>query len=313
MKKFSNKVLIGILVLLIGIFALSKIFRAPKLESNLRKELVVVDTSTVSEVRIQPAKEDGEIKLVKNGNKWEVIAGNREADAEGGTVESMLGVLINLQAQRMVSRREEKWDTFEVGESSTRVSIYADSKKLADFRVGKTGFAQSQNPGQGISGAYTYIRLTDEDEVYSSDGFIGAHFNRGFNDWRNKAFLQIKKDDVNKIEFNYPDSSYVLQKRDSVWFVGDELANESKVTQYFSKIRFKNLSNFEDGFSQPGAAILVIQIYGSEGIMATAQAWPKTNQDWVVASTLQEGVFFSGKTTDVIRDVFPGREWFLNL
>ncbi len=313
MKKFSNKVLIGILVLLMGIFALSKIFRAPQLESNLRKELVAVDTSIVSEVRIQPAKENGEIKLIKNGNKWKVVADNREADAEGGTVESMLGVLINLQAQRMVTRREEKWDTFEVGESGTRVSIYTDSKKLADFRVGKTGFVQSQNPGQGISGAYTYIRLTDEDEVYSSDGFIGSHFNRGFNDWRNKAFLRITKDDVNKIEFNYPDSGYVLQKRDSVWFVDEELANESKVTQYFSKIRFKNLSNFEDGFIQPGTATLVIHLSGSAGIIATARAWPKTDQDWVVSSTLQEGVFFSGKTSDVIKDVFPGREWFLKL
>ncbi len=311
MKKLSNKILIITLVVLIGIFVLSRIFRSPSLESNLRKDLVQVDTSQVTEVRIQPAKEPTkELKLIKKGNKWRIIGDAREADAEAGTVESMLGVIKKLEAQRMVTRKKDKWETFEVGEASSRVMVFAGGDKQADFRVGKTGFNQGQ--GGGLSGAYTYVRLTNEDEVYSSEGFIGSHFNRTFTEWRNKAFLKITRDDVTKIQFNYPDSSFVLEKRDSVWFAGDALANESKVTQYFSKIRFKNVSDFEDGFVQPGKSLLTLQIHGNGGPIATAQAWKKNEDEWVLTSTLQDGVYFLGKTSDVIKDIFPGRDWFTN-
>jgi len=311
MKKYSNKVLIIALVVLIGIFVLSKVFRSPKLESNVRKELVTIDTAKITEVRLQPAKALGqEIKLIKSGKKWKLLSESKEAKVEAGTVESMLGVLMNLQAQRMVTRKKEKWDTFEVGENSTRVSVYADGKKLTDFRVGKTGFSQGQ--GQGISGAYTYIRMMDEEEVYSAEGFIGSHFNRSFNDWRDKTFLRVNKEDVDRIEFVYPDSSFVLEKRDSTWFVGDHPASVSKVDGYFNKIRFKNVNEFEEGFVSAGDPLLKMNIVKTDGAQATAQAWIKTEEDWVLTSSFQEGVYFTGKTTGAIKDVFIGKNQLID-
>lgn len=305
MKKFSNKVLIITLVVLIGIFALSKIFRSPKLESNVRKELVRIDTAKITEVRLQPAKSLGqEIKLIKSGKEWRVLSDSKEAKVENGTVKSTLEVMMNLQAQRMVTRKKEKWDVFEVGENSTRVSVYADGKKQADFRVGKTGFSQGQ--GQGISGAYTYVRLTDEEEVYSAEGFIGSHFNRSFNDWRNKTFLRVNKDDVARIEFTYPDSSFVLEKRDSLWFIDNQPANVAQVDKYFNAIRFKNVNEFEDDYVSSGEPLFKLNIVKTDETLATAQAWPKTEDDWVLTSSFQEGVYFTSKTSGALKDVFIG-------
>jgi hypothetical protein len=311
MKKYSNKVLIIALVVLIGIFALSKVFRSPKLESNVRKELVTIDTAKITEVRLQPAKALGqEIKLIKSGKKWKLLSDSKEAKVEAGTVESMLGVLMNLQAQRMVTRKKEKWDTFEVGENSTRVSVYADGKKLTDFRVGKTGFSQSQ--GQGISGAYTYIRMTDEVEVYSTEGFIGSYFNRSFNDWRDKTFLRVNKEDVARIEFVYPDSSFVLEKRDSLWFADSHVANTSKVDGYFNRIRFKNVNEFEEGFASAGDPLFKMNIVKADGALETAQAWIKAEEDWVLTSSFQDGVYFTSKTTGAIKDVFIGKNQLID-
>lgn len=309
MRKFSNRILLIALIALIGIFTLSRFFRSPKLESNLTKELVRLDTSQIDEVRIIPEGTEGvELKLIRNGKSWKILGEQKEATVEHGTVASMLGVAMNLQAQRLVTRKKEKWETFGVGEKSTRVSVYDGSEKLADFRVGKTGFAQGQQ-GMGIAGAYTYIRLTNEDEVYSSEGFIGSHFNRSFNEWRDKTFLRIKKENVAKIEFNYPDSSFVLEKRDSVWFVGNGMASESKITQYFNKISFKNISEFEEEFFESGQALLSFQIIGTDGSLITAKAWPKNESKWILSSSLQEGIYFSGNAT-LIHDVFPGMNWF---
>ncbi|MGE0588075.1 MAG: DUF4340 domain-containing protein [Cyclobacteriaceae bacterium] len=308
MKRFSNKILIIVLVALVAIFALSRIFRSPKLESNLRKELVKLDTAAVTEVRInREAEGGGEVKLKRDGNTWKVSIDSKEAEAGAGAVKSMLGVMKDLQAQRMVARKKEKWDTYQVGESSTRVTAYNGSEKLADFRVGKTGFSQGQGRGQGS--AYTYLRLTDEDEVYSSEGFITSHFNRSFDDWRNQIFLKINRDEVTKIEFNYPDSSFVLEKKDSLWFVGGTPAVETKVNQYFSKVRFKTIGEFQDDFVQPGNATLQIQIIGA-GPLATAQAWAMGEENWVLTSTAQQGVYFKGKSSGVLKDIFVGKSWF---
>ncbi|HNP94995.1 MAG TPA: DUF4340 domain-containing protein [Cyclobacteriaceae bacterium] len=309
MKKFSNKILIIVLVALVAIFALSRIFRSPKLESNLRKELVKIDTAAVTEVRInREADGGGEVRLKRDGNTWKVTTDNKEAEAGVGAVKSMLGVMKDLQAQRMVARKKEKWDSYQVGESSTRVTAYNGSEKLADFRVGKTGFSQGQGGGQGS--AYTYLRLTDEDEVYSSEGFITSHFNRSFDDWRNQMFLKTNRDDVTKIEFNYPDSSFVLEKRDSLWYVGSEPAIETKVNQYFSKIRVKTISEFDDNFVPPANATLRIQISGA-GPLATAQAWAMDDENWVLNSTVQQGVYFKGKRSGVLKDIFVGKGWFI--
>jgi len=55
MKKLNNKILIGALVVLVGVFALSRWLRSPGLESNLRKQLLSLDTTNINEVRIKPA------------------------------------------------------------------------------------------------------------------------------------------------------------------------------------------------------------------------------------------------------------------
>lgn len=303
MKKFSNKTLIIILILLVSIFSLSRIFRSPKLEGNLIKELVSFDSAKVTEVRIQPTGGGSELKLLRVGNQWKVANDAQEAAAETGTVESMLGVVMHLPVQRMVTRKKEKWETYEVTDNSTRVTVFSGNDKQADFRIGKNGFAQG-------GGAFTYVRLNGENEVYATNGYFGSYFNKSFNDWRNKTFLQLNKEEVTKIEFVYPDSSYVLEKKDSAWYIGNSLADESKVTQYLNKIGYKTIAEFEDGFVPSASAALTLQIVGSAGVLATAQAWQKNDEDWVLSSSNQDGVYFVTKKSDVIKDLFVGSTAF---
>ncbi len=307
MKKISNKALFVALVVLVASFVLPRLFRAPGLESNVRSELIRLDTALVTEVKIYPAVDSSEIKLVRNGLNWKVVKEGREEEVEGGSVEGMLGVLLKLDAQRMMSRKMEKWDTYEVGERATRVMVFAGSAKKADLRIGKTGFGQGADPG----GAFTYVRLNDEKEVYSSEGMLGAHFNKTFNEWRNKIFLKVKKEDVAKISFNYPDSGFVMEKRDSLWYVNDQAVKDSKLSIYFSKIRFKTVSDFEDGFVPAGEALLSIQVTPKQGSAMEVKAWPKNDVEWVLHSTLQENVYFKGKTEGVVKDIFVGMRSFL--
>src|SRR5882672_7871277 len=103
MKKLSNKILLIGLAVLILIFAASRFFRSPKRESNLRKDLLKLDTAVVNEVRIHPSKDNSEeLRLTRSGNSWRVSKGSRTEPANRSAIEGVLGTIANLQAQRMV-------------------------------------------------------------------------------------------------------------------------------------------------------------------------------------------------------------------
>ncbi|HMJ69959.1 MAG TPA: DUF4340 domain-containing protein [Cyclobacteriaceae bacterium] len=188
MKKINNKILAIGLAVLVGIFVVSWIFRSPKLESNVRKELVNLDRTKITEVRISAA--DSAIRLVKVNGKWNVVKNDINVEADSAAVSRMLQTVQLIEATRMASRKKEKWAEFKVDSTATSVAVYYDGDKEADFQVGRFGFNQSPGGGgqfgQGMA-PYTYVRLSDEDEVYIVDGFLGGMLHTGLNDWKKKT------------------------------------------------------------------------------------------------------------------------------
>ena len=316
MKKINNKVLVIGLAVLVGIFVVSKLFRSPKLESNIRKELVGLDTADITEVRMTSSGDQPRtIKLIKEKDKWMVTQDDKSYPADKSVVSNLVSTVASLNAERMVSRKQDKWDSFSVDEKSTVVSVYEDGNKAAEFRVGKTGFNQSRGAGgfgqqgQGIE-AYTYVRMADEDEVYSVNGFLEATFNRGVNDLRDKSFLRFSSDDVTKVTFTYPaDSSFVLEKRDTVWFVAGRMADEGKVTNYLREISLKSETSFADGFIAPITPTVKLQIDGGSGPIATVEGW-KQDSAWYLRSSRQPDVFFLNNDQNAINRMFVGQSKF---
>jgi hypothetical protein len=314
MKKLNNKILLIVLVAMVGVFALSRLFRSPKLEANMRKELITLDTAKVTEVRIAAsAASDKEMKLLKSGTQWWVSRGNKKYTAEAATIKSMLASVASLQAQRMVSRKKDKWETFNVGEKGTHVSIWNGGNRMADFYVGKTGFNQSPGGYQGgFAGAYTYVRLADETEVYSVDGFLESTFNRAADDFRDRSFLRVKTEDINKITFAYPaDSSFVLEKRESVWHVGNVRADSAAVAGYLNQWSFKNLSAFADDFNAASSPTLTIKVEGQAGVLTTLEGWKQDNGEWALRSSLQKDVVFSSASSSIVNDVLVNSKKFI--
>lgn len=228
-----------------------------------------------------------------------MLDGQKSAETDIGTVKSMLGVLNDLKVQRLASRKKDKWDTYQVGDGATQVSVLQDGK-TTNIHFGKSNY------GQG--GAYTYVRLSKEDEVYAIEGFIDSHFNRTYNDWRNKTLLKLNQADIAKITFNYAgDSSFVLEKRDSVWFAANTKAEDSKVNSYLSQLTYKTLNDFADGFSSAEKPA-TIQIESKNGVLATVQGW-RSGDQWFVTSSVQNGVYFSSNQS-VMKDLFVGKGKF---
>jgi hypothetical protein len=189
--------------------------------------------------------------------------------------------------------------------------VYAHGKKVADFHIGKLGLTPGSG-GRMPGGTYTYVRLSDENEVYTVDGFLEPTFNNSFNEWRDKTLLKLNKDDIVKLSFNYPaDSGFVATKRDSVWYVGNDLADPSKVDRVIQSFSSKYLTEFADGFTPKAAADAVIQVDGKSGNLVTLEGWKAENSEWVLSSSLQKGIYFSSKGSSVITDILIGRKKLL--
>jgi hypothetical protein len=307
MKKLNNKWLVLALVVLAGAFLLSRFFRAPGLESTLRQQLVKIDSAATTELRVKPANGTEEVRLTREGVTWKVAQGTKSAFADGSTVKSALGSLLALKPLRMVSRKKDKWTDFQVGEGGTVVTLFENGSQEHEIHIGKTNFVQS--PQGGFGGAYTYVRIGDETEVYAVDGFLESSFNRAYADWRNKNFLRVSREAVTKIAFNYPaDSSFVLERKDSVWQVNGATANTANVDAYLGQLTFKNLNNFADDF-QPGPAAVTIQISAKGGPLETIEAWPLPDSKWAFRST-QQPVIFTSEGSSVIQDLLRGRKYF---
>jgi len=297
MKKLNNKILIIILLVLAGVFALSRIFRASSREGNLTKTLLSLDTAAVTEIKIYPNKEKNkEVRLLREGKNWTIKMENRTATAERGSVVGAMGQFTHLKPLRLVSRKKTKWREYSVGDTSTQVKFFKGTVVLADLRVGKIGFNQQQgqqqfNPG----GVFTYVRLSDQDEVYAVEGFLESSFDRSYNDWRDKAFLRLKQNIITKVSFAYPaDSGFVIEKRNKKWWVNNIEADSVKVKEFLAQLEYKNATSFADDFSDKASPQAVIQFNGNAGTLATVQAWKRVD-DWAINSSHQKEIYFSSK------------------
>lgn len=297
MKQFNNKVLIIVLALLAGIFILSKVFRSPKRESNLSNAFASIDTSRVTEIRI--TKPHQTFKLVRSNYRWSVHQENKTASAQQSHIKSLLGSIVNVTAQKLVTRNQEKWNDYNVSDSTgMQVVILENGNTSAHWIVGKQGSS-------------SYMRESGEDNVYAVAGSIHEDLSREYNDWRDKTFIRINKDNVSSISFHYPaDSSFTLEKKESGWMAGAEKADSASVDRYLNRFASKNLSSFEDDFTPAGrAADVSIEFKNKDHTSFTVQAW-KQDSVWILTSSYQEGVFFSSVASSIAEDLFVGRNEF---
>lgn len=318
MKKLNNKTLIIILVVLVGIFAVVRIFRTPAQQSNLKKELVSIDTAKVTEIKLSPKTEPGEITFKREGTKWTVTKFGKEYNVDLGAASGLLSQLLNLEPEKMVSSKKEKWDEYQVGDSTTRVQAFVDGDEVANLLIGRIGFNQSpaqmqqqQFGGGGFGGGFTYVRVADEDEVYTVDGFLESTFNRSLNDFRNKSLVRLKSEDITKVSCNYPDSGFVAELRNKKWWIADVMADSNKMRSYVNQFNFKNATTFADDFTASRPADLSLVVDGASGNLATIKAW-KRDTDWVFESTQQPGVFFSSAGSAIFQTLFEGKKDLLS-
>ncbi len=239
MKKGTTLRLILLLVVLLLIYAGVEFFSSTGRSKSLRKELVSIDT--VSVTRLIITKENITTSLSKTNDQWEVSDGEKSFSAETSRVIGSLMSIQTIQPSRIATRNPDKWKEFQVDSSGTRIEIYDGDKKSLDIVLGRFGMRGQQQ-------FFTYVRLFEDNDVYVANNFMTFSIPTDAAGFRNQTLTSISKDSISAIRFHYPsDSSFLLEKNlEDKWVIGNIEADSAATHDYLQMISRLNSSKFDN-------------------------------------------------------------------
>jgi len=237
-RKINYKLLISVFVVLLALVVIVELLDFRKGNRTFKSDLVEVNAEDVTAIELYPKAVSGKlIRIFRENDAWKVESDGKVYNADSQGTSRMIMELNSVKPKSVAATGKERWKQFEVTDSlGTRVKLLSGNKVLADIIVGKFSFAQPNT-------MTSYVRLNGDKAVYGVDGMLAMTFNRNLNSFRDKTIIKSNKTDWTRLTFSYPaDSSFVLEKRDNKWMIGDMQADSAKVAQYFTRI-----ANLTDG------------------------------------------------------------------
>jgi hypothetical protein len=240
--RFSNKQLGIVFAVLLVILVIFLVTDGGKNERTFREELVNIDTSAVTEIKLYPrATNYEEVRLFSEDGEWKVqLTPEKIVNVPNSKIKNLLNNLIKIVPKRLAARGSDKWQSFEVDSTGTRVEIYEGNDKTLDIIIGRFAFQQPRSMN-------TYVRLANDTDVYEVEGFLSAVFNQNEDNFRDNTIIKDDHENWNSLTFDYPaDSSFQMIRLNNKWFVNDVQTDSAKTVKYFRSIQRLTSSNFLD-------------------------------------------------------------------
>lgn len=300
----SLGIVFGILLLVVAAFM---IYDANHGERSFRKELVSMDTAKVTRIKLYPKSLNHRgVKIYKDGNKWKVEIGkNQSAEVPENKVQRLFSELLSIKPTGVAASGEDSWKKYQVDTSGTRVKVYQGGDKVLDLIIGKFAF---ERPRTMLS----YVRVSGDDNVYMTNGFLNYMFNHNADYYRNNYLVNSENTGWTKLVFNYPaDSSFTLVKNKNKWHVNGKTVDSSETAAYLRMLSHKTNSNFvdnpEESLLRKAEYTLTIESKSSAPIIVSAFE----NSSLVILNSSQNPhSYFDGKKKNYWHSIFVGKNHF---
>jgi hypothetical protein len=320
-KRFDNKKLFFLLAGLSVIMILTMVVKIPKDNATFISRIFELDTLKVSKIVLFPKNDNVKpVEFSRKNGSWIVQQDEIIASARKGAVQNMVIETMNIKPQSLATKDKSKWKEFELTDSlGTRIKFFDNKGKvMADLLIGKTSYKQADNNSNGgYNGnnvvATTYIRLYNESEVYSVDGFLSFILNTKFNDWRDNSFIRTGKNDITSIRFIYPaDSSFNLSKTGKEWNVANQVADSVNVTDYINSLGLSDGQHFKDNYKPVLPPLYQIVIEGNNLLSLSVKCYQQAGSgEYILNSSMNPDVYFSSGTDGLFNKLFKPRSFFL--
>lgn len=318
-RKFSTLKLGGIFILLLIVVLAVEYYEEDAQSGTFRQSLSNINIDKVSSIVIYPkSKNPKEISLIKKNEKWFVkLIDDKLFNADEENVKQAIIQLAGLKPSNLSANDPAKWNEFQVDTTGTRVKVYEEGNNTLDIILGRFSYkGQQQQQMYGMYGKqpemYSYVRLTNENEVYSVEGFLDMSFNRVSDYWRDQKIVNGKSDNWKKLTFSYPaDSSFVLEKKENNWFYDVFVKTDSAlVTKFLKQMEYISHSFFVNDveLASLGKETFKLTIESDNDPAIQVNAYTHNVHEWIITTNLNEGTIFSAKTSDdAFKKLFPSK------
>jgi hypothetical protein len=289
-NKNSNKTLWLVFGVLLIVVVLIFTTESTKKERSFKTDIVSVDTSAVTSFSIFPKSKPGEeVKFLRDGSFWKVTgASGKTFTAASFKIKNLLGELTRIKPKRVAARSQSKWAEYQVDSAATRVVVNEDGSEVLDLIIGKFAFQQPRSMS-------TFVRLTDETDVYEVDGFLEMIFNKDANSFRDETVIKSDRNNWNKLVFSNSDSeSFELIKVDGHWTIDGQPTDSAKtLTALSSLARLTNTDYIDNSevILPPQIAKLSIEVTDSNPIEVVGY---KSDSIYLIQSSQNKEAFFDG-------------------
>ncbi|MEM6524853.1 MAG: DUF4340 domain-containing protein [Bacteroidota bacterium] len=300
-----NKILLGVFGLLLIVFIWKQFFSSSE-SRNFREVLVELDTAQVTKINLVLKSSEKTLELKRTGSGWDATNGVINDEADANVVQGMLSSLASIKPKRLVAKSKDKWTQYEVGDSlGTKVQAYYGDNLITEFVVGKFNFQQTT---RSMS---TFVRLADEEDVYSVDGFLSSTFGQQFSNLRDKTFLNIDIENITSVKFNYSaDSSFIMIKTGETWSVNDTPADSLSVQTFLNSVQNLTMREFDDSFNESDQLASYQVTFESNNMDAVAIRGFGQSENLVLHSSLNENAYFDPGGINVFEKLFVSQNNF---
>ncbi len=201
-----------------------------------------VDSSAVDGIEIKSPT--SKIKLEKEGSTW-YVSSPIHYRADQKSVANALHECKTLSVLNLISDKPEKFSIFRVDSSGTLVRLFQNGSKESSFIIGKMGPDYTNS----------YVRMADANQVMLAHGVLEFTFNRQLKEWRDRAIVNIPRDEIKNIIFHNGKNSYQLAFKDSVWMLDNKRAKASAVNSLIASLSNFQADDFVDSTLTPAPKI----------------------------------------------------------
>jgi hypothetical protein len=316
-KKIKPIWLVIILIILLGAYFIVRY--TGQNDRNFRGKVLEFDPKSITEVLVTLPGQPEPNRMLREGNEWKVFINGQPYRADTNAMISMLGQLSRLETKRFAGKGKEKWEQYELTDSTgVRVVLKEGNKEVGDIMVGKFDYTQTPQ-GQPTGGMSqppaemsSYVRLTDEKEVYVVEGFLKMAVGRDLETYRDKVLVGVKRNDINRVTFDYQDSKMILEKEENKWLIDGQPADSLESVRYATMIARMAGQEFIYEDMQLDNPSHTVTIEGNNFTPIEIQAYPvaDTNYNYVITST-KNPALFNGKKSDLFNRVFVDKDAFM--
>jgi hypothetical protein len=198
----NKNIILGIvLIALIGLY-----YAVERNDSSadVRSHLYELNEADISEMTFEKA--GNKITLKKEGDVWFVDG----YSADQVAVKNALKTLSDLKLSRFVSNNVDRQDGFEVNKKKGLTVTLKHADNTTTFIVGK----------QAASYKALFVRLENDNEIFSTKENFKAAIDKGEFDWKDKTIVSIPKEQITSIQvIKNGKASVIIQNRDSLSMV----------------------------------------------------------------------------------------------